>query len=164
MSQASHLSEAVEGFLASPDLFWFASYPTAVDGLTCEQAASVPGLRFNSVWGVTLHLTLCQKFALAILSGEKAEASVFFKEGAWPPVRDPQDAEAWKKAKADLLAVNHAMAECIAGLSDSVLEKEFPSVGMKGCQYILGHLAHNSNHLNEIVSIRHMQGFWLEKT
>jgi len=164
MSEASHLSEALEGLLATPDLFWFVSYPTAVAGLTSEQAAAVPGPRFNSVWGVTLHLTLCQKFAMAVLRGEAVEASTFFAEGAWPPVHDPQDAEAWQKAKTDLLAVNHALAECVAGLSNARLEQEFPSVGMKGYQYILGHLAHNSNHLNEIISIRHMQGLWLEKT
>jgi hypothetical protein len=134
-----------------------------VEGLTAEQAAAVPGPRFNSVWGVTLHLTLCQQFALAVLRGEAVEASTFFLEGAGPPVHDPKDAEAWQKAKADLLAMNHALAECVAGLSAAALEKELPAVKMKGYQYILGHLAHNSNHLNEIVSIRHMQGFWLGK-
>jgi hypothetical protein len=164
MSEASHLAEALEGLLATPDLFWFASYPAAVKGLTPEQATAVPGPRFNSVWGVTLHLTVCQRFALAVLHGEKVEASAFFPEGAWPPVHGPQDADAWQNAQADLLAVNHALAECVAGLSTEALEQELPSVGMKAHQYILGHLAHNSNHLNEIVSIRHMQGFWLEKT
>jgi hypothetical protein len=164
MSESSHLAEALETFMASPDLFWFSSYPPAVEGLTAGQAASVPGPRFNSVWGVTLHLTLCQRFALAVLRSQAVEARSFFAEGAWPPVRAPLDEEAWRKAKTDLLAVNHALAECVAGLSAEALEQEYPAVGMKGCQYILGHLAHNSNHLNEIVSIRHMQGFWLEKT
>jgi hypothetical protein len=164
MPEASHLAEALEGLLATPDLFWFASYPAAVEGLTCEQAAAIPGPRFNSVWGVTLHLTLCQRFALAVLRGETVEASAFFPEGAWPPVHNPQDADAWQKAKADLLAANHALAECVARLSSEALEQELPPVKMKGYQYILGHLAHNSNHLNEIVSIRHMQGFWLGKT
>jgi hypothetical protein len=164
VSEASHLAEALEGLFATPDLFWFVSYPAATEGLTSEQAAAVPGPRFNNVWGVTLHLTVCQRFALAVLRGEAAEASAFFPEGTWPPVHNPQDTEAWEKAKADLLAVNHALAECVAGFSSEALEKELPSVGMKGYQYILGHVAHNSNHLNEIVSIRHMQGFWLEKT
>jgi hypothetical protein len=164
MSEASNLAEALEGLFATPELFWFVSYPDAVEGLTSVQAASVPGPRFNSVWGVTLHISLCQRFALAVLRGEAVEASTFFAEGAWPPVHDPQDAEAWQKAKTDLLAVNHALAECVAGLAPEALEKELPAVGMKTHLYILGHLAHNSNHINEIVSIRHMQGYWLEKT
>jgi hypothetical protein len=164
VSEASHLAEALEGLFATPNLFWFVSFPDAVEGLTCEQAAAVPGPRFNSVWGVTLHLTLCQQFALAVLSSQAVEAGTFFAEGAWPPVHDPQDAEAWQKAKAGLLAVNQALAENVAGLSPEALEQELPAVGMKAQQYILGHLAHNSNHINEIVSIRHMQGFWLEKT
>ena len=62
------------------------------------------------------------------------------------------------------MTVNHALAECVEGLSSEALERELPPVGLKVRQYILGNLAHNSNHLNEIVSIRHMQGFWLEKT
>ena len=164
MSEASHLAEALEGLFATPDLYWFVSYPEAVKGLSSVQAAAVPGARFNSVWGVTLHISKCQRFALAVLRGEAVEAGTFFAEGAWPPVPDPQDAEAWQKAKADLLAVNQALAECVAGLAPEALEQELPAAGMQAHQYILGHLAHNSNHINEIVSIRHMQGFWLEKT
>ena len=164
MSEASHLAEALEGLFATPELFWFVSYPDAVKGLTAEQAAAVPGPRYNSVWGVTLHLTVCQQFALAVLRGDKVEAGTFFTEGVWPPVPTSPDAEAWQKARANLLAANHALAGCVAGLSGEALEQVLPPVGMKGYQYILGHVAHSSNHLNEIVSIRHMQGFWLEKT
>ena len=63
-----------------------------------------------------------------------------------------------------MLATNHALAECVAGHSDAELEKGLAPVGMKAHQYIQGHLAHNSNHLCEIVATRHMQGLWLEKT
>jgi hypothetical protein len=164
MSEASHLAEALEGLLATPDLSWFVSYPAAVDGLTAEQAARAPGPRFNSVWGVTLHLTVCQQFALAVLRDDALDVNTFFVDGVWPLVRDPQDAAAWQKAKADLLAVNHALAECVAGLSAEALRKELPYVEMKCFQYIQGQLAHNSNHLCEIVAIRHMQGLWLEYT
>ena len=164
MSEASHLAEALHGLFATPDLFWFVSYTDAVKGLSAAQAGSVPGARFNSVWGVTLHLTLCQRFALAVLRGEPVEAGTFFAQGAWPPVPDPQDAEAWQKAKAGLLAANQALSDCVGGLAPEALEQDIPAAGMKAHQYILGHLAHNSNHINEIVSIRHMQGFWLEKT
>ena len=164
MSEASHLAEALEGFLAAPDLDWFVSYPAAVDGLTAEQAASAPGPRFNSVWGVTLHLTLCQRFELAVLRGDPVDGDEFFAEGTWPPVRDPQDEAAWQKAKTDLLAANHALAGCVAGLASEALKQELPAVKLKGYQYIQGQLAHNSNHLCEIVDIRHMQGLWLQKT
>lgn len=164
MTEASHLAEALEGMLATPDLFWFISFPAAVDGLTSEQAARVPGPRFNSVWGVTLHLTICQQFALAVLRGEPVDANTFFSNGVWPSMSAPQDEAAWQKAKADLLVANHALAECVAGLSNQALEQDLPVVGLKGYQYVQGHLAHNSNHLCEIVSIRHMQGLWLEKT
>lgn len=164
MSESSHLAEALEGLLATPDLLGFVSYPDAVAGLSAEQAACAPGARFNSAWGVTLHLTICQKFALAVLRGETIDMAAFFPEGVWPMVHDPQDEAAWQEAKSDLLATNHALAECVAGLSGEDLEKEHPFFGLKGYQYIQRQIAHNSNHLNEIVSIRHMQGLWLEKT
>jgi hypothetical protein len=163
MRESSHLAEAVEAMFASPDLFWFASYPDAVKGLSAEQAACAPGARLNSVWGVTLHLTLCQQFARAVLSGETIDVNAFFAGGVWPPVGDPRDEDAWQKAKAGLLAANHALAVCIADLTDEALEQELPYLQMKAYQYIQGHLAHNSNHLNELITIRHIQGLWLEK-
>jgi hypothetical protein len=164
MSEASHLSAALEGLFAAPDFFWFVTYPTAVEGLTARQAAASPGPRSNSVWGVTLHLSICQRFALAVLGGDPIDMKTFFAEGAWPPVGDPDDEAAWQQAKAGLLAANHALAACVATLSEADLEKDLAPVGMKAYQYIQGHLAHNSNHLCEIVTIRHMQELWLEKT
>jgi DinB superfamily len=164
MSEASHLAAALEGLFSAHECLWFVTYPAAVEELTAPQAASSPGPRFNSVWGVTLHLSLCQRFALAMLRGETVEVNEFFAAGAWPPVRDPGDEVAWQQAKRDVLAVNHALVECVAGLSGADLDKELAPVGMKAYQYVQGHLAHNSNHLCEIVATRHMQGLWLEKT
>jgi hypothetical protein len=164
MSETSHLSEALEGLFANPEFYWFVTFPAAVEGLTARQAATSPGPRLKSIWGVTLHLTVCQRFASAVLRGDPVDVNAFFPEGAWPTVRDPADETAWHKAQRELLSVNHELAECVAGLSDAELEKEIPLVEMKTYQYIQGHLAHNSNHLCEIVDIRHMQGLWLEKT
>lgn len=164
MPESTHLAEALEGLFALPEGHWFVSYPAAVTGLTAEQAACAPGPRFNCIWGVTLHLTICQQFALAVLRRETIDVNAFFAEGAWPRVSDPHNEALWQKAKADLLAANHALAECVAGLPDETLEQSLPFVEMKGYQYIQGHLAHNSNHLCEMVDIRHMQGLWLEKT
>ena len=164
MSESSHLAEAVEGLFAPETIFWFVSFPTATEGLTAEQAAYNQGPRINSIWGVTLHLTICQQFALAVLRGETIDVNAFFKDSAWPPLPEPRDEAAWQKARTCLLSVNHALSECIAGLSSEILEQQLPYVEMKGYQYIQGHLAHNSNHLCEIVSIRHMQGLWLENT
>jgi hypothetical protein len=164
MPETSHLSEALEGLFANPEFYWFVTFPAAVEGLTARHAATRPDPRFNSVWGVTLHLTICQRFALAVLRGDPVDVNAFFPEGAWPTVRDPADEAAWQKAQKELLAVNHELAECVAGLSEADLEKELAPIGMKSYQYIQGHVAHNSNHLCEIVDIRHMQGLWLEKT
>jgi hypothetical protein len=164
MTEASHLAEALNDFLVKPDLFWFTSFLPAVEGLTAEDAASVPGPRFNSVWGVTLHLILCQRYALTLLRGEPVNMAEFFAEGAWPPVRQPGSEAAWQQAKDDLLAVNQALADCVGGLPAGALEEKVAPGQFKRYQYIQGQLAHNSYHLCEIVSIRHMLGLWLEKT
>ncbi len=165
MAESFHLSEALKGLFSSPESDWFVTYPAAVLGLNAHQAAWSPGPRQNSIWGVTLHLNICQRFALAVLCGDPVEINTFFSEGIWPPVHNPEDEAAWQQARADVLAANQALAEYVAGLSDADLEKELiPVGGMKAYQYIQGHLAHNSNHLCEIVDIRHMQGLWLEKT
>lgn len=163
MSEQMHLSEALEGLFTTPKFFWFVTYPEAVGGLTAEQASRAPGPRFNSVWGVTLHLTICQRFAAAVLRGDPVDMNAFFAEGAWPPVREVTES-AWETAKADVLAANHALAEVVSRLPAKALEQELPLVAMKGYAYIQGHLAHNSNHLNEIVLSRHLQDLWLEKT
>jgi hypothetical protein len=164
MSETTHLAEALVDLFAQPDLFWYTSYPAAVDGLTAEQAARVPAARFNSVWGVTLHLKLCQRYALCLLRGERVDAASFFSEGAWPAIHQAGSVEAWEQAKTELLAVNRALSECAAALPAAVLEDEIAPGQFKRYQYIQGQLAHNSYHLGEIVSIRHMLGLWLEKT
>ena len=164
MSEATHLAEGLEEFLGKPDLFWFTSFPTAVAGLTAIQAARIPGARFNSVWGVTLHLTLCQRYALCLVCGEKVDAAAFFSEGAWPAVLHPESEEDWQCAKTELLEVNQALAQVASRLLPADLEMEIAPGQFKRYQYIQGHLAHNSYHLGEIISIRHMLGLWLENT
>lgn len=164
MAEANHLSDALEGLFVTPETLWFATYPAIVEGLTAGQAASAPGPRFNSVWAITNHLCLCQRYALALLRGDPADPAVFFAEGAWPPVKDPVDEQGWQQAKTNLLAANHALAECVAGLTETALGEEVASGQLKRYPYILGHLAHNSYHLCEMISTRHMLGLWLEKT
>ena len=164
MTESSHLAEALEGLFVTPDILWFTTYPAIVEGLTAGQAASAPGPRFNSVWAITNHLCLCQRYALALLRGEPVDPAVFFAEGAWPPVKDPGDELVWQQAKADLLAANHALAECVAGLPVEALGQDVAPGQFKRYPYILGHLAHNSYHLCEMISTRHMLGLWLEKT
>lgn len=163
MSEAAHLAESLVSLFTFPDYSWFVSYPAAVDGLTAKQAAFVPGPRFNSIWGISLHLTTCLKFALAVLRGDAASPAAYFPEGAWPQIVDIHDALAWQQARTSLLEANLALANYVTALSADRLEQELLNPGMKGFAFILGHLAHNSYHLCEIITIRHMQGLWLEK-
>ncbi len=52
MSQASHTAEALELLFTIPTPGWFSPFVTVTDGLTAEQAATVPAPRFNRVWAV----------------------------------------------------------------------------------------------------------------
>jgi hypothetical protein len=164
MSEASHLAESLSDHFSTPNYYWFVSYPAIVAGLTAQQAGCAPGPRFNSIWQVTLHLAICQRFALAVLRGDAIDMREFFPEGAWPPVHDPGGQAAWEQAKNDLLAANHNLAAYVARIPDEILDQELPVVNMKVYGYIHGHLAHNSHHLNEMICIRHMQGLWFDKT
>src|SRR5512138_59135 len=164
MREAVHLAEALERLFAAGESKWFVSYPAAVRGLTATQAAYTPGPRFNSIWGLTLHLTLCQKFTLALLRQEPIHPETYFRDGAWPAVECPRDETAWEQAKIGALAANHDLAAQVACLSEEELEQDLPYVDARAYLYIQGQLAHNSNHLNEMVMVRHLQKLWLEKT
>ena len=165
MSEASHLAEAVEGLFARRDCVWFVTFPSAVEGLTASQAAHCPGPRLNSVWGIVRHLSLALEHTLILLRGEPYDLNAWIADGAWPPVPQAADEEAWQEAKADLLALNHEVAQCVARLDDAQLHQiVFAPMGMKAYQFIQVQIAHNSNHLNEMVTIRHMQGLWVDKT
>lgn len=164
MSEQTHIAEAVEGLFATPDIMWFTTYPAVVEGLSAEQSARSPGPRFNSVWAITLHLIVCQRYALALLGGENPDPSVYFAAGAWPPLPNPADETAWEQAKADLMAINRALASCAGSLPEGSLEVEVGPGQFKRYQYLQGHIAHNSYHLCEMITTRHMLGLWLEKT
>ena len=56
MSEVQHLAYVVENHFSNPQASSFAHFVTVSDGLSAEQAAKVPGERFNSVWGVVNHI------------------------------------------------------------------------------------------------------------
>jgi len=52
----------------------------------------------------------------------------------------------------------------VASLSDEEIAQPTAPGRAKRYQAIQGLIAHNSYHTCEIISIRHMQGWWLERT
>jgi len=164
MAEAQHLSDALEGLFARPDHGWFTPFAVAIAGLTADQAATVPAERFNSVWAVVNHVRFWHEFVLRRLRGLAVDRRVLEAEKGWPPPDDPADEQAWQAACARVIAVNAELAKLIAGLSDEELAQPIAEGRANRYQVIQGLIAHNSYHTCEIISIRHMQGLWLERT
>ena len=71
MSEVQHLAYVVENHFSNPQASSFAHFVTVSDGLSAEQAAKVPGERFNSVWGVVNHIAFWQEVTCLALRGQQ---------------------------------------------------------------------------------------------
>lgn len=163
MSEVQHLAYVVENHFSNPESSSFAHFVVVTDGLTAEQAAKVPGKRFNSVWGVVNHVAFWQEVTRLNLLGQQinlADWGLTEMGGGWPPLGEISDAN-WHAARQRALDGNKAFAQTIASLSESDLDKEM-SWGGKLWQGIYSIYSHNSHHTSEILSIRHMLGFWVD--
>lgn len=163
MKESEHLSKSLTGFFTDPDNGWFLPFIKVIQGLSAEEAAIVPAKRFNSVWAVVNHVCFCQERILLQLQG-KPEGDQALKPGEdWPRIGDPMDEAAWQAACQKVVAGNQELAGAIAGLADGDLDQANGEGEPEQWQLIQGVLAHNSYHTCEIISIRHMQGMWLEE-
>ncbi len=164
MSEAEHLAGALTRFFSRKDNGWFTSFTTAIAGLTAQQAAWVPGSGFNSVWGLVDHVWFWQQFALPLLRGLPEDQQTLRREEDWAPIADPADEKAWQAACRRAVEVNAELAAYVAGLTDEELDLPYAPDKARRRQVIQGLMAHNSYHTCEIISVRHMQGLWLEET
>jgi uncharacterized damage-inducible protein DinB len=160
MSEAQHLADALENLLVNPDAGWFAVLPQAVGCLTAEQAATEPAKGFNSVWKVVNHIAYWQEYFLRVLKDDSFEAKQLGED--WAPILDPKDDIAWQEAVKRAIDINMQLSEDVEALKDADLEQPIQAGKSKRYQELLGLIAHNSYHICEIISIRHMQGLWLE--
>ncbi len=164
MSEAHHLSDALTGLLANPESGWFTSVVIAIEGITAEQAARIPSDGFNSIWGVINHMSYWQEFILRRLRGESVEYMMAEGKESWRTIEQSYDEQAWQADCEHLVAVNKELAEFVAGFSNDDLDESYAEGKAKRYQVIHGVIAHNCYHTNEIISIRHMLGHWLERT
>ncbi len=160
MSEAKHLAEGVSGFLTNTENGWFDCLPYAVDGLTAKQAAQIPSKGFNSIWQVVEHMRYWHDFFLLRLQGvEKPDLGA-----DWAPIPDPNDEAAWKAALDRLYETNKRLCAFIESLPDPKLDEEVAPGKPRYFQIFQGAMAHNSYHICEVITIRHMLGLWLERT
>lgn len=141
-------------------------FAPATVGLTAAQAAATPGPRLNSLWALTLHVTFWQETLLRLLQGQPAEwADLGAPDGSgWPPPGDPADDAAWLAARTRAIAVNAQLADHVSRLDTAALDAPLEAWGQSVRRAVLGILAHNSYHTAEIITVRHLQGWWLPQT
>jgi len=164
MSEANHLADALVGWLSDPDNGWFTSFVEAIKGLTDEQAAEIPSAGFNCIWAVLNHMSYCQEYVLHLLRGESEDTMEREGKKDWQPIVRPYEEQAWRADCEHLLALNKELSQVVAFFSDEELAKPYASGKAPRYQIIQGIIAHNCYHTNEVISIRHMLGYWLEKT
>ncbi len=160
--------------LAAPFLDLFATnrvgahlpFAPATLGLTAAQAAAAPAPRFNSIWAITHHVTFWQETLLRLLQGRPAEWRDLGAPdpNGWPPAGDPANDAAWLASRNRAIAVNAQLADHVSRLEAAALDAEFPAWGNTVRRAVLGIFAHNSYHTAEIITVRHMQGWWLPET
>jgi len=162
MSEAQHIADALEGMLVNPETGWFAVFPDTVACLTAEQAAKEPAKGFNSVWKVVNHMTYWQEYFLRRMTDDKFDPKSMGED--WLAIPDPKDDIAWQAAMKKVIDTNKQLVKFTGSLSDKELDQPLKEGKPRRYQYLLGLLSHNSYHICEIITIRHMQGLWMEKT
>lgn len=163
MSEAKHLSVGMIESFNSERPTAFASFGLATAGIGAAQAAGVPGERMNSIWAVVNHIWFWNEVPMRKLRGEEVAPSELGAPdwSGWPPIGDPADEGAWQAARERAMAAVNAHAAAIAELSPAAIAADLPGWG-PAWAVIQGMMAHNSYHIGEIVTLRHLQGLWVD--
>jgi len=163
VSEAHHLSNGLREGFSSEKAAAFAPFSTVTDGLSAAQAARVPGERMNSIWAVVNHLWFWNEVPLRMLRGQTVEPADLGAADwkGWPPAGDPADEAAWQAARARAIEANIALAELTAELTPEALAADLAGWGPTWA-VIQDMISHNSYHVGEIMTLRHMQGLWID--
>ena len=161
MSESEHLAEALVELLLEEENGWFLPVFCALDGLTAEQAARSPGEKFNSPWAIVRHMAYWMEAVMlrhqGITPGTKLGED-------WLPIPDPTSEESWEADKVRLKQVTLELADLVRSWDVVTLNEPYTKSGNSRRQVIQGVIGHNCYHTNEIISMRHMLGYWLEQT
>lgn len=164
MPEAKHLAHALTTLLSDPRGGWFTPAIIAIEDLTSEQAAKVPAYGFNSAWAVVNHMSYWMEYLLLGLRGEKTDKLKQAGKENWHVINPPYLEPRWHADKEQLFAINTELAGVVSNFSDQSLSEPYAPDKAERYLVIQGIIAHNCYHTNEIISIRHMNGFWLKKT
>jgi hypothetical protein len=121
---------------------WFGSWSHAVKDLTPEQAAWSPKPGSHSIWQLVEHVVFWREVTLDLLAGRPRPSHADTQRRNFP-IPPAITEEAWERSKQRLKDTHGAIARAI---SDESLSLERPRL----------HLAHDSNHLGQILYLRRM--------
>jgi hypothetical protein len=95
------------------------------DELTGEQAAYVPGERFNSMWAITNHVAFWMDYTRAAFLDEDVDLTAWGMDeiaNGWPPLGSITDA-AWEAARQRAIEICRSFAAVIRTLDPARVEQ-----------------------------------------
>jgi uncharacterized damage-inducible protein DinB len=161
MSESEHLANALIDSLLEDENGWFLPVFEALEGLSAEQAARSPGEKFNSPWRIVRHMAYWTEVIKLRLEGKDPAQTLGEDWGALP---DPGSEKAWAADKHRLESVTRELAEIVRGWDTTFMDQSYRQRKHSHRQVIQGLIGHNCYHTNEVISMRHMLGYWLEET
>jgi hypothetical protein len=166
MTEAEELAGSLLSHFASDRIGPHLPFVLATERLSAQQAAGLPAAGFNSIWAITNHIRFWQEAMLRLLQGHGADWRMLgaLDPSGWPPAGDPADDDAWLADRARALDINAQLAACLRPLDAEALAAPLPSWGLSIRQAGYSLIAHNGYHTAEIITVRHMQGWWLDQT
>jgi uncharacterized damage-inducible protein DinB len=140
----------------------FLPFNDATDDLTAAQALLVPQEKFNSVWGVVNHVCYWIEASLLVLQdSDKKPETLGAATGGWHRPETADDA-VWLNLRTRTIELNTQLAAATAALNDEQLHTPMRIWKQTPYEAVSGIVAHNCYHICEIISLRHMQGLWVE--
>ncbi len=165
MSNLNHLANVIEQHFADSSASSFVHFVIVSDGLTGEQAANVPRERFNNVWAITNHMAFWMDYTRAAFLNEDVDLTAWGMAevgNGWPPLGDISD-NSWEAARQRAMTCSRSLAASIRTLDSSILEQPQERLfGGTPHQAILSMYGHNCYHTAELLTVRHMQGLWVD--
>ncbi len=162
MSEAERLGKTLKRYFSAQHGI-FLSFPGATDGLTAAQSLMVSKPGFNTIWGVVNHTAYWIEFTLLIMQGSEAQPTTpaGSKNDGWSQPEQATDAE-WEALRQGTIQLNDQLAEATVALSDEQLHMPIGPWKQTPYQMVQSIMAHNSYHVCEVISLRHMQDLWVQ--
>ncbi|MFN8493346.1 MAG: hypothetical protein U0350_37455 [Caldilineaceae bacterium] len=165
MSELNRLAHVIEQHFANAPSSSFVHFVVVSDHLSGEQAAQMPRERFNSIWAITNHMAFWMDYTRAAFVDEDVDLTAWGMDEigkGWPPLGAINDT-AWQTARQRAIEICRSFAAVIRILDPAIVEQpQERLLGGTPYQAILATYGHNCYHTAELLTVRHMQGLWVD--